>query len=275
MKVSCLMERDNFTEFRNELKTKKLALCGTESFLKQALCRYLFDSKGADYIIETGSKGTGAPFLDIPHLNIGDITENDMADTIVLLCGGPVSKIINRLLALNIGKVYSAWFMDPFSETVLEKRHISDMVRNCLSDEKSVRIFNSLLDKRMDANNDYSDIYEKNAYFNDIFANSITEDEVYLDCGSYNITSISDFIGYVKNKYRKIYAFEPTEYNFKSIQKLVEYNSKIEVVPYAVSDAAGTAEFHINDSTKRVVGGNSAVISLEGGQKNNRRHNRP
>lgn len=70
----------------------------------------------------------------------------------------------------------------------------------------------------------------KNQYFpNDIL--SISEKEVFVDCGAYNGDTIRSFKKYAKKGYKKIIAFEPDQANIDMIRR---YDKNITIIPAAV-----------------------------------------
>lgn len=60
----------------------------------------------------------------------------------------------------------------------------------------------------------------------------IGDDEVFIDCGAYNGDTLQEFIGCVKNKYQKIYAFEPDEGNYRELLTRIRQNGYQNIVPY-------------------------------------------
>lgn len=66
-------------------------------------------------------------------------------------------------------------------------------------------------------------VITENPYFNDMIPFGINE--VFVDCGAFTGDTILEFAKKVKGNYKKIYAFEPDESNYKILEKTVEENS--------------------------------------------------
>ncbi|MCI8780272.1 MAG: FkbM family methyltransferase [Lachnospiraceae bacterium] len=91
-------------------------------------------------------------------------------------------------------------------------------------DKLSKEIFIAYLNTRINKNYKYMLPFNgcKTYFNNEIF--TLSNDEVYIDCGAYNGDSVKSFLKNVNNKYKKIYAIEPDKKNFKKIEKFVSDN---------------------------------------------------
>jgi FkbM family methyltransferase len=118
------------------------------------------------------------------------------------------------------------------------------MVLELFADELSKTTYSKLIENYKQNSLDFSDINaNEDMYFNDIFKGSISEDEVYLDAGVFNISSVVDFVLYTKGKYKKIYAFEPDAYVYPTLEKELSDIRDVELLPYGLSDIDGRLSF--------------------------------
>lgn len=134
--------------------------------------------------------------------------------------------------------------MDEFDKLKVDK------VLGYLSDLKSKEIFNAIIKKRENGIMDYSDLMSEGEYFNSEFFFPC-KNAIYVDAGSYDGDSILGFIKFNQN-FKKIFAFEPDEYNYNILKKSFVYNvyrEKITLFDFALSDKKETTDF---DSGKGV-----------------------
>jgi FkbM family methyltransferase len=67
-------------------------------------------------------------------------------------------------------------------------------------------------------------------------------DGIALDLGAF----VGDYTDMLSEKFEKVYAFEPHPLNINTLKYRFNHNSKVEIVPYAVSDKIGTAKLYDN-----------------------------
>lgn len=96
----------------------------------------------------------------------------------------------------------------------------------------------------------------------------LTDDEVFVDCGSYHFETSMEFIKQVEGKYKKIYAFEPDSENYKNILDRIKKNEmqKVYCKCAGVWRKSGTLSFRSNmDSSMIAEDGMETidVISLD------------
>ena len=68
--------------------------------------------------------------------------------------------------------------------------------------------------------------YEKEKLYEDII--HLSDDEVIVDLGAYDGDTIREFLSVTDGKYKKIYAFEPDEKNFRKLTRKTENLDRIE-----------------------------------------------
>jgi FkbM family methyltransferase len=125
-----------------------------------------------------------------------------------------------------------------------------------LSDDRSTYLFDEILKRRSDdLFYGYGDLWEGDEFFNDIFADSMRDDEVYVDAGVYKGNDIFRFIIYSNNRYQKIYGFEPNSINYEYLKNEIKLDN-IEILPYALSSKNEYLSFErrsINDGASHVT----------------------
>lgn len=106
-------------------------------------------------------------------------------------------------------------------------------VIDLLADEKSKKVYNTVVDNRLKCEYIFRDICQYPQYFvDDIIC--IDENEVYVDAGLCNGDVIDQFIKFTNNKYLKIYGFEPDISAYEKIKEQFEYEKRVEILPYAL-----------------------------------------
>lgn len=72
------------------------------------------------------------------------------------------------------------------------------------------------------------------------------EDEVFVDCGSFQGDTLPAFSSFCGNKFKHIFAVEPDPQNRTALESTIEnlgFADRATVIPYAVSDRSGTVSF--------------------------------
>lgn len=116
-----------------------------------------------------------------------------------------------------------------------------------LKDNESKKVFVNALCNRMApelSECTWNDLYcNGGGYFNSGYF-KINSDEVYVDCGAYTGDSISEFCRIVKNEYRKIFAFELDENNYRLMKEKITIKNG-QMYNYGVWDENRTIEYGV------------------------------
>jgi FkbM family methyltransferase len=137
-------------------------------------------------------------------------------------------------------------FYDGLLEDLFEHREQYVRLAEMLADEQSRATLNAIIAYRLTLNPLYlRDVVDWNLYG----ALSFGDDEVYVDCGTYNGDSIQLFSERVKGKYKKAYGFEPDKETFKVLSARFGNNSRVELVNAGVYSRSGALGF-IADSSR-------------------------
>lgn len=132
---------------------------------------------------------------------------------------------------------------------------------NSLYDEKSKRIYESIIKFKLTGDTDYlfSCETEESEAFENIL--SLGANETYLDLGAFNGDTVLKFIECTKS-YNSIIAVEPSEKNFIKIQKNLNGFSNITLINAMISDTIGQLPFSNHGGRNASVGGNASVKSM-------------
>ncbi len=117
------------------------------------------------------------------------------------------------------------------------------------SDELSKEIFIAHINSRIAG--DYSEISkydEYGKYGYDFELLSLSDDEVFVDCGAFDGDTIKEFLDYTGGKYSKIFAFEPDATNKEKLVAKAAGQNNIVVIPKGVGNKNGVERFY-NDGS--------------------------
>lgn len=102
-----------------------------------------------------------------------------------------------------------------------------EKVYQLFEDDKSKQTFISILKGRITGNNEFfRSCYTENQYFAEGVI-KLGEEESFIDGGGFTGDSIAEFIKHSKNKFNKIYSFEPDKKNYRELLKSYENDNRI------------------------------------------------
>jgi FkbM family methyltransferase len=132
----------------------------------------------------------------------------------------------------QLGYYYQTYFIDaPDQDIFFDYSYIKNNqskfaeTLDMLADQRSKDIFIAFINAKISSNPSCLYKYtEFNQYFPGIL--KFNDLEVFVDCGAYNGDTILNFVHKVKNKYQKIYAFEP---DLATYQRLMDTINKEQI----------------------------------------------
>ena len=148
-------------------------------------------------------------------------------------------------------------------------------VRAMMSDEKSIKVFDSLVEKLCYNVSDYSDICDD--WHDHYFSDNIFEyenQEVFVDGGGFDGADTIRLLKILGNRFKKAYVFEPDENNFarlcRNIDSLVSSNEELEnsfnLFRMGLYDSAKDVGFiHWGNYGSRIAEGDAAGWSSTNG----------
>jgi len=161
-----------------------------------------------------------------------------------------VFKMIKQLIKMGVSE-NSIYYIDDLLHELIEKK--ISKVYDVLFDSTSKHVLKEYLKIRNSGSNDYSSItdYTMQQYdFQEQFV--YKQDEVFIDGGAYDGTTIWGFAEKVNYKFRKIYSFEPDPNCYNIIYSKLQNDEKIfhrcKLIQKGLSNTNTTLKF-ISDDT--------------------------
>lgn len=155
-------------------------------------------------------------------------------------------------------------FYDGLLEDLFAHREQYVKLSEMLADEQSRATLNSIIAYRLTLNPLYlRDMVDWNLYG----ALSFGEAEVYVDGGTYNGDSIQLFAEHVRDRYRKVFAFEPDKKTFKVLSARFGSNPRVRLCNAGLYSRSGGLGFTADSSRAAKIDPNSRltidVVSLD------------
>jgi len=177
----------------------------------------------------------GSEFYGLPIFSPDKLLEESKDDTLVIINTEYYQEIAKQLLDMGFEHIYSNEYKranerippDSINQmNFLQRKYEvitrSDYrkVRELFADDLSREVFDNLLRKYKYCDFNFADICSQDyIYFNDIFRDDLSEDEVYIDAGVYDGRTLVDFIRFARGKYKRIYAFEPDLIGYAALKR--------------------------------------------------------
>lgn len=157
-------------------------------------------------------------------------------------------------------KVMYKWFEKHPTKDMINSRNYFekhkkdiDRIEELLADDKSKRIWKSMIRFRQTMNFKEHPWMEENQYFVEGIIRLNTE-EVFLDCGGYDGQTSLDFIKKVHNRFHKIVIFDPDPQCLTMIRNKIPDDRRITLIPKGCWDTETELSFVANgNQTSHVV----------------------
>ncbi len=208
------------------------------------------------YFVDNAPSKQGTTHYGVKVFSPEKLLEEDVNNTVIIINAEYYHEIAKQCYDLGHRNIYADMYKNaneivPESEFVKEnflKRRfafltkeygygIFDEIRDMLADRKSKDIFDNIIELYKQGCFDFSNICSVGMYFNDIF--DFRDDEIFVDCGTYDGKSVIDFIFRVKGNYRKIYAYEPDIVNYSLCHKNLADLRDVFLINLGLSDTEG------------------------------------
>ncbi|MCL1998356.1 MAG: FkbM family methyltransferase [Turicibacter sp.] len=255
-----------------KMENRKMVFWGVSKYALRLAMKISFFENYCDYCVDSDEKKNGVNLQGFPPIYAPTkLLEEDKNTYVVVLTfvEKSVKAISKQLFEWGFSNVYadltsihsgdnafekitlerleSKKAMPTLSHRVdvLEKLGISK-IKSLFHDEYSKTLLDMIVEKYKSIPKygaDFSDIHTPNHFFNDILADVMTDNEVYVDCGVFDTWTIMTFILWVKNKYKAIYGFEPELYSFNNLQNWLEDIPHCTIINKGLSDVIGTSNF--------------------------------
>ena len=259
--------------FEKKLGSRKLILFGASILAFRTMILHLPDYEVA-YFIDNDPQKHGTLFFDRPVYSPDKLKEEDPGKAIILITSMYRFDIECQLLemtsipiiGLEIFHIHRPGVTFTKKSKPLAKRfeqfndiywmnHRFKYLYKVFSDDKSKYILKKILQKHALGDRDFSDIREGGHYFNEIFEDCLSENEVFVDAGAFNGNTTLGFIRYVNNKFKKVYAFEPDPIRYWACyNNLSKLGEKIEIINAGVYDINSKVGFYAAAAPRSRIG---------------------
>ncbi len=133
-------------------------------------------------------------------------------------------------------------------------------VYNNLADVLSRKTLSNLIEAKLSfCGKELLKIADKNQYFNELTFCVDSSKEIFVDCGAFNGDTISKYVEFTNNDYKKIYAFEPNQNNIIALKKRTESIENIEIIEKGTWNEETVLEFRENGSASQIVENEGSV----------------
>jgi len=205
----------------------------------------------------------GTIWNELPVIKRADVP----VDAIVVNCVTSISPVVVDNLLKEQGLKFFGLYALPhlYPERFVFSSFVKETINNynankekwqeisdCLEDEISKAVFNSVLQYRLTGDYNFMSDYKvriKEQYFEDFL--NLKAGEVFVDCGGFDGDTSEEFIARCPN-YEKIYFFEPSETNLLEAKERLAGKNNIEFIDKGVSDKEECLSFSFNGSASEV-----------------------
>lgn len=145
------------------------------------------------------------------------------------------------------------------------REHLTEFTQtyDWLSDKRSQQILAAFINAKISG--DPEGLY-KFTEFNQYFPPeiSLTNEEVFIDCGAFDGDTIAEFIKQARGRYRKIYALEPDRSNFELLQRYIDNERVVncDALQLGAWDRKTTLKFAASGSVTSTVS-DSGEVSIQ------------
>ena len=255
MKKLFLAQIDN--ELRNiyeVFRNRKLIIYGGGGYGKRVI-RLLIKYNLKSNIVAICDSDSGKWNTEIEGIRVCSIQDIDFSERLLAIIASECKNEIYDILKqypVDIYKEmpYQKFMEDKMSMYVFKKENVNTVGFNLnwfdewknlymqqelktidiLDDTKSKMIIRNRVDFYCSGNINYIyNISVDNEEYFDKEILELTDEEVFVDCGAYTGDTILSFLKCV-NDYKKIYAFEPDDYNFSKLKK--EFGNREDILLY-------------------------------------------
>jgi FkbM family methyltransferase len=218
-------------EYVEKIQKRKLVLFGAGQNAAQIIATYFPLGSKIEFIVDNNSGKWGKTLLNIPIVSPDNLKTHSDEYVVLITIGGHYNSysVIRQLKRMGIKNYYhkallqfqslaetydSPWVNDftqfnAFQLIEDNKDNISK-VRAFLTEEKSLFVYDAMIEKMKYSFKDYSDICEElgDEYFNDgVF--EYGDEEVFVDGGAYDGTDTIQFADMLGSRLKKAILFEP------------------------------------------------------------------
>lgn len=245
----------SWDEFVKDVDGKEIVLFGASGCAEMVVKSPKISNR-IKYIIDNDINKHNKLVFDKYWVYSAQTLVNSIEEDVILITSSWYNEIIEQLEVLGYrGRVYSYLNMlgKAYSKEDVELLYSKlPSLKAICSDQKSVDFVDKIVEKRLNHIDDYSDICcgERQYFPSELF--KIAEDEVFIDGGAFDGDTVREFIGFVDNKFKKVYSFEMDEKNFALIDRN-SFDERVEFFNLGLWDKEEEVSFFGNDGGSLIV----------------------
>ena len=187
-------------------------------------------------VCDNDSSKTDTKMEEVPVINIKTLLTFPKATPIVItsICNDEIYKQLNKLGFKNVwsltyfasfysNKFYNPSWDNPIDILLSSKKELVEVFK-LYEDNESRKTFLGILKHRLFLDINYINKIKRDLskeYFDDEVI-KLSKEEVFIDGGAFDGDTIKSFIKKTKNKFEKIYSFEPDNTSFNSLNQYVK-----------------------------------------------------
>lgn len=206
-----------------------------------------------------------AEYFENPILVASLLYETDIYETLKKMgfpLAYPLSFLNFKYPDIFVSPEYRQQFDSLFEP---ESRSEINKTGHLMADEESKKVLYNLIKFRLTFNKDYLKKIKskKIQYFpSDII--TLSDNEVFFDCGAYTGDTVEQFNEVVSGKFHKVYSFEPDRSNFNHLQKVAYKidSDRVQPVQSGVYSFTGEIRFSENGSLDTRIANTENAVSL-------------
>lgn len=241
-------ENDTWETFHAMLEGKNLYLFGASSSCEKFLKKY-----GSQYkihgIFDNNPAKEGTLFHQYKVIHAASLQHMDYDTTAILITSSYMREIITQLEEIDfhnyclwgmLSEEPEMWFEDNFSAEAKERLKELETI---LADEISKDLLRKIIRKRDKKIKVWCDLQTNKSYF-DTGLLTFGKEEVMVDGGAYTGDTIRQFAEMTNDCFKKIYAYEPDEKNYKELKEQYGKDARVECIQAGLWNEEGQVSFN-------------------------------
>ena len=258
--------KEKLIDFYNCLEGKKLFLFGAGKTCSRYIEKFEYKDK-IEGILDNDINKVGMEILGVPILNVKKLDEIDLSKIVFLITTYYANEIYEFLIKKG------AIFIYHFSEIgfnnqdlimhdyLLEDEKKYEVAKSILNDDKSRLVFDKIISLRKSKKVFWGYGYDYDAYFaKDLLR--LSDCETFVDGGAFDGDTVGNFLEITKNKYNKIYAFEPEADSYIALNNKFKNEYRIKTINLGLWSKYTSLCFNKNGVSSKITENGTEVIHV-------------
>lgn len=271
--LSYALEKNSFNKVNLVTSAKNVCVFGLGTFFREAfVSKRVKERYGVNLLCDNDEDKWGKEFEGI--LCVPPSKLSDYEDLVVIIMMGNPLAVQEQLDKMNIVWVtHGSLSIDDTLGMSKDRKWFSGEISKIkevytmFDDEESRKIYVNALCNRIAypfAELSWKDMYQEGEYFEAPFM-SLSNDEVYVDCGAYNGDTVLHFLERVQ-QYEEIHAFELDKKNFEEMEKVLRGIERCFLYNAGVWSEKKTLVYGYGSGNNEPQGGVSILKAGDGGE---------